>query len=597
MANKYISIEHIKFLLYNVHNVQELFEKDYFSEYSRESVDMMIDSAKDFGDKELFPFFTEMDRQGVTYENGKVQVHPQVFKVFSELGASGWINATQPFESGGMQLPGMVANMVETIYIAANNSGIGYTMLTAGASRLITTFGNDSLIEKYATKMCEGKWQGTMALTEPQAGSSLSDITTKATRNTDSTFNISGQKIFISGGDYEGVENVVHLMLAKIEGAPIGARGISLFVVPKRRLTDAGLEPNDVTTAGVFHKMGQNGYVTAHLMMGEKDDCIGYLVGEENKGLKYMFQMMNSARIEVGATGVAIASAAYYASLEYAQERSQGRNPASKDPADEPISILKHADVRRMLFAQKAMVEGSMSLLVQCSKYEDLIKTSEGEEQQNWHLLLELLTPIVKTYPTEKGIESVSNGLQCLGGYGYCVDFPLEQHYRDIRITTLYEGTTGIQSMDLLGRKILLNEGKAVKLLFVEINKTIDQAIKYDRLKIHTKSFHDLFTEYQGVMKKLVSKAQQGKVEEFLSDANLFMELSGIVVMGWQWLKLGVASIEGINTGKESSDFYESKLQTLKYYFAYEVPKSMGLISRLMDDEVITIKGEKEYLM
>ncbi len=595
MASQYINLDHIRFLLYEVHQLEELFSQEYFAGYSRESVDMMLDAAKDFADKELFPYFTEMDRQGVQQEGGRVTVHPQVPKILKALGESGWISAIQPAEYGGMQLPHMVGYMVETIYTAANSSGIGYCMLTAGAARLVLSFASENLKKDYAMPMCEGRWQGTMALTEPQAGSSLSDITTKATRNDDGSFNITGQKIFISGGDYDGVENVVHLMLAKIEGAPAGAKGISLFVVPKKRVTPDGLVDNDVTTAGLFHKMGQNGYVTTHLMMGEQDDCRGYLVGEENQGLRYMFQMMNTARIEVGATGVAIASAAYYASLQYAKERSQGRLPSSKNPTEEPVTILHHADVRRMLGAQKTMVEGTMSLLVACAKYEDMQQIATGEEKENYHLLLELLTPIVKAYLTEKGIESVSNGLQCLGGYGYCVDFPLEQLYRDIRITTLYEGTTGIQSIDLLGRKMLMNDGKGARLLFAEINSAIDTALKYDELKPNTKKYYDFFVQYQQVVGKLVTKAGSGKIEEFLSDANLFMELSGLLVVGWQWLLQGVAAIKGKQ--QNPSDFYQSSLHTMKFFFAYELPKSQGLIARLMDDEVLTLKGEREWLM
>lgn len=596
MAQNYISIENLKFLLFEVHKIDSLFSSPYYSEYNQESVEMMIDSAKEFADKELFPFFTEMDRQGVQLENGKVTVHPQVYKVLNDLGESGWLNATQSYESGGIQLPHIVAYMVESIYTAANNSAIGYSMLTAGAARLILTFGSDKLKEDYASKMCEGKWQGTMALTEPEAGSSLSDITTKAIRNEDGTFKIIGQKIFISGGDYNLAENVVHLMLARIEGAPAGAKGISLFVVPKNRIAGLGLENNDVTTAGLFHKMGQNGYVTTHLMMGEYNDCVGYLLGEENNGLRYMFQMMNTARIEVGLTGAAIASAAYYASLEYANERNQGRKPDSKNASDKPISIIEHADVRRMLFAQKAMVEGSLGLLAQCALYEDMLKTTEGEEQANYHLLLELLTPIVKTYPTEKGIESVSNGLQCLGGYGYCVDFPLEQLYRDIRITSIYEGTTGIQSLDLLGRKIIMNEGKAAKLLLKEINATISEAREHSALLKYAIGYQNELADYQKVLSHLVTKAMSGKVEEFLSDANLFMELSGYIVVSWQWLKQAVVASTAIDNGIDS-DFYQSKIHTMKYYFTYELPKSKGLVARLMDSEVLTIKEDKEYLI
>ena len=597
MAQDYISLENLRFLLFDTHHLGELFSTPYYSEYNRESIDMMIDSAKDFADRELFPFFTEMDRQGVNLKNKKVEVHTQVAKILSELGASGWLGATNSFEQGGMQLPNMVAIAIEAIYTAANSSGIGYCMLTNGAARLIQSFGSDELKTKYATKLLQGEWQGTMALTEPQAGSSLSDITTKASRNEDGSFQITGQKIFISGGDYEGVENIVHLMLAKIEDAPTGAKGISLFVVPKKRLLSDGLVENDVSTAGLFHKMGQHGYVTTHLIMGEKDNCKGYLVGDENQGLRYMFQMMNKARIEVGLTGTAIASAAYYASLEYAQERTQGRLPSSKNPLEEPVPIIKHADVRRMLLAQKAMVEGTMSLLIECSKLEDLIQTSESEEQHNYHLLLELLTPIVKAFPTEKGIESVSNGLQCLGGYGYCVDFPLEQLYRDIRITALYEGTTGIQSIDLLGRKMMMSEGKALRLLIAEISTTIDVGLKYDVLKDCCKSLYELLSEYQRTIEHLMKVAKTGKIDLFLSDANLLMELSGILVVGWQWLKQGITATEMLNSGETDSIFMESKVHTMKYYFAYEIPKANALITKLVDDQALTLASDKEYLI
>ena len=598
MAEKYISIENLKFLMYDVHNLEQLFEEERFSEYNREAVDMMLDAAKDYADKDLFPYLEEIDRQGCTIKDGVVKVHPQIHKIFNHFGESGWINATHSFETGGMQLPHMVHIAGGTIYTAANNSAVGYAMLTAGAARLIMSFGSDELKETYTHKMYGGKWQGTMAMTEPDAGSSLSDITTSATRASNGVFKISGQKIFISGGDYDDVENVVHLMLARIDGAPNGAKGISLFVVPKKRIeTDGTLTNNDVTTAGLFHKMGQNGYVTTHLIMGEKEDCHGFLVGEENLGLKYMFQMMNSARIEVGLTGAAIASAAYYASLEYTQERLQGRNPEEKDPNKTPTAIINHADIRRMLFFQKSIAEGSISLALECSRLIDVMAVSDGDEKSEAHLLLELLTPIMKTYPTEKGIDSVSAGLQCLGGYGFCIDFSLEQLYRDIRITTLYEGTTGIQSMDLLGRKMMMQNGKAAKLLFGELTKTMQDASAFSSTKRHADNLADVLTEYQGVMARLIGLATSGKVEEFLSDANLFMELSGNIVFAWQWLKQGIAAQKALDNGVENAVFYESKIKTMDFYFAYELPNTKGLMQRLKDDEIITIKGEKEYLI
>lgn len=591
-------MENIKFLLYNVHNIESLFTHEKFSEYNREAIDMMMDASKDYADRELHPYLEEMDRQGCELENGEVTVHPHIPKIFADIGEAGWINATRAFEVGGMQLPHMAHHAGGFIYSAANNSAVGYPMLTAGAASLIVSFGAEELFEKFVKKMWAGKWQGTMALTEPDAGSSLSDITTSAKRQADGTFKITGQKIFISGGDYKEAENVIHLMLARIEDAPKGAKGISLFVVPKKRIEENGsLTPNDVTTAGLFHKMGQRGYVTTHLIMGEQEDCIGHLVGAENSGLKYMFQMMNSARIEVGLTGASIASAAYYASLEYAQERVQGRLPSAKDPTSPPTSILNHADVRRMLFFQKAVVEGSLSLILECSKLIDLISVSNGKEKEECHLLLELLTPIVKTYPTEMGIQSVSMGLQCLGGYGFCVDFPLEQFHRDVRITALYEGTTGIQSLDLLGRKMLMQDGAAAKLLFGEISKTLNEANDFERSTRHATSLFSVLTDYQQVLSRLVGLAMKGQTDEFLADANLFMELSGIIVIGWQWIKQGIAAEKGLKSGAGDGAYFESKIKTMDYYFAYELPKTKGLIQRLMDDEIVTIKDDQEYLV
>ena len=597
MNEKYISLENLKFLLHDVHRVEELFTLAYFKEFNQEAIDMVIDAAKDFSDKELFPYLAEMDQQGVSFTDGKVTVQPQVYKVLNKLGQAGFLNASLPYDKGGIQLPYMAHYAASIIYTAANNGGIGYTGLTAGAAHLIESCANEELKNTYAEKMYQGIWQGTMAMTEPGAGSSLADITTKAMPASAGVYNISGQKIFISGGDYTDAENIVHLTLARVDGAPSGTKGISLFVVPKLRADEEGrLINNDVITAGIFHKMGQHGYVTTHLMMGEQNNCQGYLVGEENMGLIYMFQMMNAARIEVGLTGVSIGSAAYYASLKYAQERRQGRHPSSKDATSEPVKIIEHADVRRMLFMQKSIVEGCASLVIECARYLDLSKAASGEEKENSLLLLELLTPIVKAYPTEMGIQSVSNGLQCLGGYGYCQDFPLEQLYRDIRITTLYEGTTGIQSLDLLGRKMMMHEGKAANLLLKEIFAVIDAASGSNELVKYADLLKSYLQEYQKVLNKLMGLARQGKLEEFLADANLFMELTGNIVVGWQWLKQGVVAVKQMEE-QSNSTFYASKIETLKYYFSYELPKCKGLMQSLSNDEKITLPKEEEHLI
>ncbi|MEM6700630.1 MAG: acyl-CoA dehydrogenase, partial [Bacteroidota bacterium] len=468
-------------------------------------------------------------------------------------GEMGLIGSHFDYEHGGLQQPKMVHAAAYHILDCANNNVSGYLGLDEGAAKLITSFASDELIEQYVPKMIAGKWGGTMCLTEPQAGSSLSDVVTSATPQGDGTYKIKGQKIFISAGDHEYVENTIHLLLARIDGAPSGTKGISLFIVPKNRIKEDGsLESNDVITAGDFQKMGQRGYATTHLVFGESDDCTAYLVGEEHRGLKYMFQMMNGARIAVGLHATSMATAAYYASLQYAKERPQGRrisNAGQKDVSQEQTLIINHPDVRRMLLLQKAVVEGALSLVMEVARYEDLEKTSEGEEKEKWNLLLEVLTPIAKTYPSEMGLTSISNGLQILGGYGFCTDFPLQQYYRDIRITSLYEGTTGIQSLDLLGRKMTLRNGKGLQLLVSEIQQTIEAAMTFDDLKPYAKKLIANLELNQKVLGFLIPFAMKGEHERFLSDATIFMDLMSTTVMAWQWLKLATVAKQKLVMG------------------------------------------------
>ena len=471
MAEKYVDIDTLKYLLYDIHNLEDLLVRDRFQDHDKESLDMFIDSVKEFADRELFPYVKEMDENPAYHKDGKVFVHDQVKTMMYKGGEMGLISAPFNYEDGGMQIPFLSHTAATYILDAANNHLPGYAGLTQGAAELIIHFANKELNQTYVPNMLSGQWGGTMCLTEPQAGSSLSDIVTKATPTQDGYYKITGQKIFISGGDNNFTENVVHLVLARIEGAPKGTKGISLFVVPKNRpSSDGALEFNDVTTVADFQKMGQRGYCTTHLGFGDADDCKGWIVGEPNEGLKYMFLMMNSARIAVGRGASAIACAAYHASLQYANERPQGRKLSSdgkKNPAEKQALIIEHPDVRRMLLMQKSVVEGSMSLVFLAAKYYDIIETATSpEEKEKYNLLLEMIIPIVKTYPSEAGSASVNNGLQVLGGYGFCADFILQQYYRDIRISALYEGTTGIQSQDLLGRKVTMSNGKASTITF-----------------------------------------------------------------------------------------------------------------------------------
>lgn len=598
MAAKFVSERNIKFLLYEVFDVESLTQYDYYSEHNRKMFDMVLKAAIKLGKDLLFPIFEEMDRIQPELVDGDVKVHQAVKSIMKEFGEGGWISSRVPFEQDGEQLPSLVADMCDFIFCAANYSTYAYPGLTYGASHLIESFGSQEIFDTYVPKMHAGEWQGTMALTEPEAGSSLTDITTRAVPTDNGYYRIKGQKIFISAGDHDGAENIIHLLLAKIDGAPAGVKGISLFVVPKKRIdTNGDLVANDVVTSGLYHKLGYKGCPIVQLSIGDKDDCRGWLVGEPHHGLKYMFQMMNEARIQVGMGAAALATAAYYASLDYARTRLQGRKIGQKDPGEPPVPIIEHADVKRMLLFQRSITEGSLDLLMQCSKYIDYQKVLNTEDKEKYRLLLEILTPVAKTYPSEMGILSISQGLQCLGGSGYCDDYPLEQYYRDCRIHPIHEGTTGIQGMDLLGRKVIMNDGQAFLFYINEIDDTIGTARQFSELRGFANNLNTTLTNLQDVTQHLIQIAQQQGPEAFLADATLYLEFFSIVTIAWQWLQQGVAVQKALQNGAKKKDhnFYQGKLFALRFFFAYELPKTLGLARRLMDDDRLTVEMQSDY--
>lgn len=592
MAN-YTNMEFLKFLLFNVHPVNSLFKYERFAHLNEEQAWMMIESAKLLADQEMAPYFKQMDETPARYDGkGNVLTHPALKKIITTAAEQGWIGGSALFEHGGMQLPEMIFGTAHHLFQAANNGVEGYLGLSAGAAGLITSFGTIEQLEQYVPKIYSGEWQGTMALTEPQAGSSLTDITTSAQPLTADSYLIRGQKIFISGGQHEACSNFVHLTLARIEGAPAGVKGISLFIIPKFRPTsDGGLVYNDVYCAGDFQKMGQRGYATTHLSFGDNNNCIGYLVGEPHKGLTYMFQMMNGARISVGLCAASIAMAAYQASLQYCLERPQGRLPGEKDPTKPPVFIIHHADIQRMLFTQKAIAEGAISLGIECNKLYDLSHAASGDERNQYLLLLEILTPIVKTYPSEHGSRSAGLAIQTLGGYGFTTDFPVQQHYRDLKIMSLYEGTTGIQSIDLLGRKVIMEKGKALQLLSDEIKSTIDTANQYENLKSDAEILNNELSRIAWVLKELNHYAIDGRMEKYLADATVFLEMMSYTVIGWQWLKMAIKAAEILKHGnitESKKAFYDGKIQTAAFFFKYEMPHAAACAAVLLSDTELT---------
>jgi butyryl-CoA dehydrogenase len=539
-----------------------------------------------------------MDKNPPEWVEDRIKVHPSVRKFMEESGEGGWIGIDFPFEWGGQQLPRMITLACRFIFCAANYSAAVYPDLTAGAARLILTFGKEEMKKTYLPKMLSGKWQGTMALTESEAGSSLSDITTEAEPTEVGYYKMRGQKVFISAGDHDAVENVVHLMLAKIKGAPAGVKGISLFVVPKKRMDEKGQWVfNDVVTSGIFHKLGYRGCPIAQLSIGDNDDCRGYLVGEPHQGLLQMFQMMNEARIGVGAGASAIATAAYYAALDYSKKRLQGRRLSTKDPTLPQVPIIEHPDVKRMLLFQRSVVEGSLALLIQCGKYADLAGVLTGEEREKNELLLDLLTPVAKSYPSEMGLLSISAGLQCLGGSGYCDDYPLEQCYRDARIHPIHEGTTGIHGLDLLGRKVMMKGGKAYRLFLEEVQGTILEAEKFEELESYAQKLKQSLEMLQEVTAHLMEVGKKETPELFLADATLYLEFFGIVSVAWQWLVQATAVVKVLRNSVEGveANFYKGKFVTFRYFFEYELPKIQGLAKRLMNSDGLTVEIKPDF--
>ncbi|MCB0508878.1 MAG: acyl-CoA dehydrogenase [Bacteroidetes bacterium] len=594
LGDKFYNREHVNFILFDVLKADSLNTFDYFADHDKASIEMYLDASNQFAHEYLFPYLVEMDRKQPELIDGRIRVHPIHKDIMRQSGENGWISLLASNEVGGLQMPSTFSNAASFILGAANYSGCVFVGLTMGAAHLIEAFADQKYHSIYLPKMFSGEWQGTMALTEPGAGSSLSDVASTATPQADGTYKISGQKIFISCGDSDAVDNVVHLLLARVKGAPAGTKGISMFIVPRERIKEDGtLTSNDVTPIGVYHKMGYKGAPIAHLSFGENDDCIGWLVGEENKGLSYMFQMMNEARISVGLHATSISSAAYYASLKYANERLQGRHIAEKNPENPQVPIITHADVKRMLLFQKTFIEGALCLELQCSYYADMMRVSDGDEKEKYHLLLELLTPVAKSYPAETSIISTSTALQIFGGYGFTKDFIAEQYFRETRIHAIHEGTTAIHGMDLLGRKVMLKNGKAVLLLMQEVMQEINIAKQHENTKAQAIALEKKLGQLQELSMHLINVAQKEGVEAYLSDATLYLELFGILVLAWQWLKMGNTCNENANIDQH---FKDSKYLSLNYFFEYELPKTEGLLQRLKSTLRVTVGVDKELI-
>ncbi|GLK90534.1 acyl-CoA dehydrogenase [Pseudomonas turukhanskensis] len=576
MSETLLSSRNLAFELYEVLDAEALTQRERFAEHSRETFDAAIGTARSIAENLFAPHCRKNDENEPQFVDGAAVLIPEVKPAVDAFLEAGFLNASRDFEAGGMQLPTLLSQACFCHFQSANAATTSYPFLTMGAANLIESFGNEEQKQRFLQPMIDGRFFGTMALTEPHAGSSLSDLRTRAEPAGDGTYRIKGNKIFISGGDHPLSENIVHMVLAKLPDAPPGVKGISLFIVPKFLVNDDGSlgKRNDVILAGLFHKMGWRGTTSTALNFGDNGECVGYLVGKPHAGLSYMFQMMNEARIGVGMGAVMLGYAGYLYSLEYARQRPQGRLPDGKDPTTAQVAIIEHADVRRMLLTQKAYVEGSFDLGLYAARLFDDTQTLATEEERKSALeLLDLLTPIVKSWPSDYCLKANELAIQILGGHGYTREYPVEQYYRDNRLNPIHEGTYGIQSLDLLGRKVSMNGGAALKQLVKLVQDCCQRAEAHESLTALREPLEHLLSRLSTVTLSLLGDLMKGKVNDTLANSALYLKVFGHMVIGWRWLEQAIRAEEGLAKGDaQDHDFYTGKLQAARYFLTWEVP-------------------------
>ncbi|BCY14248.1 acyl-CoA dehydrogenase [Actinoplanes sp. L3-i22] len=569
MNSKVLSRRDLDFLLYEWLDVETLTSRERFADHSRETFDAFLDVSQQIAERDFAPHNRKNDLNEPTFDGTRVEIIPEVSHALRVFAESGLLGATMDAEHGGLQLPHVVQRACFLWFQAANTATSAYAMLTGGNAHLLLAHGTEDQIRRYVHPMLEGRFTGTMCLSEPQAGSSLSDVTTKAVLDQETgKYRVSGGKMWISGGDHELSENIIHLVLARVAGAPAGVKGLSLFIVPKK--LESG-ERNGVTLAGLNHKMGYRGTTNAVLAF---DDAEGELVGDEGRGLQYMFHMMNEARIGVGSGAVALGYTGYLHALDYARERAQGRPVDAKDPTAPPVPIINHPDVRRMLLASKTYVEGGLALVLFAAKLLD-------EKSEENDLLLDVLTPIVKAWPSQWCRLADDHAIQVHGGYGYTREYPVEQFYRDNRLNSIHEGTDGIQALDLLGRKVTMKGGAGLKLLLHRIRATAASA---GELGVPVLAACDRLA---ATTAKLWAAGDPAKA---LVNATAYLDATGHLVVAWLWLSQALAV-----RGKEGA-FYEGKRLAARYFITHELPRIGPMLDLLDSGDTLLLDLEDAWL-
>ncbi|EGF30781.1 putative acyl-CoA dehydrogenase [Oxalobacteraceae bacterium IMCC9480] len=597
MQSKILSRRDLDFLLYEWLHVEKLAERERFADHSADTFNAAIDTCERIAVDLFAPHNKKSDQNEPHFDGKSVHMIGDVKVALDAFSAAGLMAAGQDFDNGGMQLPCVVEKAGFAYFKGANVGTSSYPFLTIGNANTLMKCGTPEQIETFVKPMLAGRFFGTMCLSEPQAGSSLSDIVTRAEPQADGTYRLTGNKMWISAGEHELAENIVHLVLAKVPGPDgkliPGVKGISLFIVPKKLVNADGTsgERNDVVLAGLNHKMGYRGTTNCLLNFGEgkftpqgKAGAIGYLVGTVHKGLANMFHMMNEARIGVGLGAVMLGYTGYLHALDYARNRPQGRAPQAKDPAMPQLPIIEHTDVRRMLLAQKSYVEGGLALALYCSKLVDDERTATPEERKRATLLLDILTPIAKSWPSQWCLEANNLAIQVHGGYGYTREYNVEQFYRDNRLNPIHEGTHGIQGLDLLGRKVAMQDGAALHALCAEIEQTVERAMAVPSLAVHASALEAAWQRIVAVTRTL---HEAGDLNRTLANASLYLEAFGHAVVAWIWLEQALLAVA--KDSSHDADFYRGKLQACLYFYQWELPKIDAQLDLLASLDTTTL--------
>jgi alkylation response protein AidB-like acyl-CoA dehydrogenase len=605
MAAQLVDQRDVKFVLYEQLDIEQLSNTARYAEYSREMYDMVLEHAWKLAEQEFEPANRQADQENCLWENDNVKVPECYHRPYQMYKEGGWIPIADDPEVGGQGFPVTLSLAATEVFGAANWSLLMFAGLTHGAARLIEVFGTEEQQRTYMDMMYAGEWAGTMCLTEPQAGTDVGALRTKALHNTDGTYTISGTKIFISCGEHDLTENIIHLVLARSEGAPPGTKGISIFIVPKRRLENGELVDNDVVCGGIEEKLGIHGSPTCVLNFGENDDCIGYLLGKENQGMSIMFQMMNEARLFVGMQGLSHASACYLSSLQFARERIQGPEASRmKDPTAPKVAIINHPDVRRMLMFMKSVSEGLRALLYYVGFCYDMVRCAESEEErERYQDYIDILIPICKAYGSDMGFRVCEEAVQVHGGYGYCREYPVEQHLRDCKIASIYEGTNGIQALDLVGRKLVVKRGRLFKRLIAETEDFLKWARRDFELRELVAIFEAGREQLIQVTKYFALKGMTEDYIETLLYSTPYLKLFGDVAVGfmllWQALiaqrrlqeiyqDAGARSGESqrqVLASNRSAAFYRGKVASAEFFITNILSLANGKAKAIMSGQ------------